>query len=297
MAALLERAQSDRLIVELHARCMFSGEFDSFDCAVSGGADSVALAVLASMTDKRCTLWHIDHGLRPESSDEMEFVRSLASSLGAGFENRRIEVPAGPNLEARARDARYAALPAGVLTGHTADDQAETLLINLLRGAGTSGLAGIRATGSRPLLALRRTETRALCTALGITPIFDSMNTDPRFQRVRVRHELLPLLNDISSRDIVPILNRQSMMYRDEDDLLDELASSIDPTDALALAASPVALARRAVRKWLTTDHPPDLATVDRVLDVARGKTTGCDIGGNRQVRRTAQRLRIEMMD
>ena len=294
MAALLERAQALGLTHELLSRCSFPPADSSLDCAVSGGADSIALAVLAAASGHEITLWHVDHGLREGSAHEASVVGSLAEQLGAQFESRRVQVDDGPNLEARARDARFAVLPEGVLTGHTADDQAETVLINLLRGAGTSGLAGMRPSHTRPLLALRRAETRALCAALDITPIADSMNEDPRFLRVRVRHELLPLLDDIASRDVVPVLQRQADLFRMESDLLDDLASEIDPTSALALADAPLALARRAVRKWLTAEHPPDLATVDRVLDVARGMATGCDIGGNRQVRRSEQRLRIE---
>ena len=294
MAALLERAQALGLTHELLSRCSFPPADSSLDCAVSGGADSIALAVLAAASGHEITLWHVDHGLREGSAHEASVVGSLAEQLGAQFESRRVQVDDGPNLEARARDARFSVLPEGVLTGHTADDQAETVLINLLRGAGTSGLAGMRPSHTRPLLALRRAETRALCAALDITPIADSMNEDPRFLRVRVRHELLPLLDDIASRDVVPVLQRQADLFRMESDLLDDLASEIDPTSALALADAPLALARRAVRKWLTAEHPPDLATVDRVLDVARGMATGCDIGGNRQVRRSEQRLRIE---
>ncbi|MFM8867222.1 MAG: tRNA lysidine(34) synthetase TilS [Ilumatobacteraceae bacterium] len=294
MAALLGRAHSLPLTAELLQRCSFTDPSIPLHCAVSGGADSVALAVLAVVHGNLVTLWHVDHGLRSGSSDEPHMVERLADQLGARFESRQLVLDDGPNLEARARDARYAVLPQDVLTGHTADDQAETMLINLLRGAGASGLAAMRPGSTRPLLSIRRAETHALCAALGIAPIVDPMNDDPRFLRVRVRQELLPLLNDIASRDIVPVLVRQADMLRADDDLLDALATEIEPTDAIALAKAPTALARRAVRKWLSTEHPPDLATVDRVLDVARGNTPGCDVGGNRQVRRTAQRLRIE---
>lgn len=294
MAALLARAQALPLAKELLARCSFPEPSTPLDCAVSGGADSVALAVLAALHGNPVTLWHVDHGLRNDSSSEANIVESLAIELGAEFESRRVYLSDGPNLEARARTARYEVLPPGVLTGHTADDQAETVLINLLRGASASGLAGMRSDSTRPLLALRRAETHALCTALGITPIVDEMNDDSRFLRVRVRKELLPLITDIAARDVVPVLTRQADLLRLDDDLLNSLAAEIDPTDALVMSRAPLALARRAIRNWLTEEHPPDLATVDRVLDVARGSTSGCDIGGNRRVRRTAQRLRIE---
>jgi tRNA(Ile)-lysidine synthase len=105
-----------------------------------------------------------------------------------------------------------------------------------------------------------------------------------------VRHELLPLLEDIAARDVVPVLARQAELLRSDADLLDELAATIDPTDAAALSAAPLALARRAVRRWLrdgAEQHPPDRATVDRVLDVARGTAVACEVGGGRAVRRS----------
>ena len=109
----------------------------------------------------------------------------------------------------------------------------------------------------------------------------------------RVRREVLPLLSSLAKRDMTPVLTRQAELLRDDDDLLNELAQSLDPTDALALAQAPLALARRAVRTWLTNPLVPDSATVERVLDVARGNTPVCDIGLGRQVRRSQQRLRI----
>ena len=102
-------------------------------------------------------------------------------------------VPPGPNLEARARSARFAVLPRGVATGHTMDDQAETILVNLLRGAGSDGLAGMEPGVRHPLLGLRRTETHAVCAAAGLVPVCDASNADPAFVRNRVRAELLPL--------------------------------------------------------------------------------------------------------
>ena len=100
----------------------------------------------------------------------------------------RVVVAPGPNLEARARSARHGALPAGALTGHTADDRAETVLLNLLRGAGPTGMRGVARDPRRPLLALRRHETQALCEALGLQVVVDPSNHDPAFRRNRVRH-------------------------------------------------------------------------------------------------------------
>jgi len=229
--------------------------------------------VLAYAANLNVTAWHVDHGLRENSNTEAELVAQLATQLGAQFESRTVTVEPGANTEARAREARYGVLPQGVMTGHTADDQAETILINLLRGSGTRGLAGMQPTAQRPLSHIRRSETEALCSALGIVVFNDPSNDDERFQRNRIRHEVLPLLESLAKRDLVPVLTRQADLLRDDDDLLNELASALDPSDALALANAPIALSRRAIRSWLTNPLVPDSATVERVLDVARGNT------------------------
>jgi tRNA(Ile)-lysidine synthase len=200
----------------------------------------------------------------------------------------------GPNLEARARDARNALLPAGSMTGHTLDDQAETVLLRLLRGSGSDGLSAITPGHRHPILALRRAETVALCAELGIDPIRDSSNTSTAIRRNRVRRELLPLAAEVAGRDVAPILARSADLLRDESSLLDQLAGSIDPTDARAVADAEVALSRRALRRWLTVDgYPPDSASIERVLAVARGEATACELSDGRRVERTRQRFRI----
>ena len=294
MSTLLEAARQLPLTTQLLARCAFPPAPSHVDCAVSGGADSVALMVLAAAHGCAVTAWHVDHGLRDGSRDEAARVADLARRLGASFESRTVHVGDGPNLEARARDARFAALPDGVLTGHTLDDQAETVLINLIRGAGMRGLSGMRRDRTKPFLALRRADTRALCAALKIDVVDDPMNDDPRFQRSRIRSELLPLLDSIAERDVAAILARQADVIRDDDAFLDLLADELDPTDALALVAAPAPLARRALRRWLADPYPPDIATVERVLEVARGDALACDVGAGRRVRRSRQRLHIE---
>ncbi|MEY4025678.1 MAG: tRNA(Ile)-lysidine synthase [Actinomycetota bacterium] len=293
MPSLADSARGLPLVTDLLSRCTLPTSGTNVDCAVSGGADSVALLVLACAANLNVTAWHVDHGLRKNSHIEADLVAQLATQLGAQFESRSVTVEPGANTEARAREARYGVLPTGVMTGHTADDQAETILINLLRGSGTRGLAGMQPTAQRPLLHIRRSETQALCDALGISVFNDPSNDDERFQRNRIRHEVLPLLESLAKRDLVPVLTRQADLLRDDDDLLNELAGALDPTDALALANAPVALSRRAIRSWLTNPLVPDSATVERVLDVARGNTLACDIGLGRQVRRSQQRLRI----
>jgi len=282
---------------ELLGRCAFPPAGTAVSCAVSGGADSLALLVLAVEAALDVTAVHVDHGLRPDSAEEADVVVAAARRFGTGFRAETVTVAPGPDLEARARAARYAVLPAGVLTGHTADDQAETVLLNLMRGAGLDGLAGIRRDGRRPLLDLRRTETVALCDGLGLEPVVDPSNVDPAFRRNRVRHELLPLLDDIAQRDTAGILARQADLLADVADLLAELAAGVDPTDAAALRSEPLVVRRVAVRNWLRSagdGHPPDAATVGRVLAVAEGRARAAEISGGWRVARTAGRLRLE---
>ena len=295
MTALRDALFTSSTATGLLARCRFpSGE--TLHCAVSGGADSLTLLLLACRTERKVTAWHVDHGLRSDSANDFAFVNDVARELGVEAELRTVRVEQGPNIEARARDARFAVLPPNVLTGHTGDDQAETVIINLLRGSGTAGLSGMTREG-HPLLGLRRHETRSLCDELGLTPLSDPMNEDDRFQRVRIRNEVLPLLGDVAKRDVVDVLVRQSELLRDDNDLLDELAAMIDVHDAKAVAQAPIALARRAIRQWLADPLPPNAATVERVLAVARGEATACDIGDGRQVRRSRQRLGIRTSD
>ena len=216
---------------DLLARCAFPSPGTTVDCAVSGGPDSLALLVLAVEAGLMVTAWHVDHGLRPGSDAEGERVAVVADSLGAAAVSVTAMVGDGPNLEARAREARLDALPDGVLTGHTADDQAETVLLNLLRGSGVHGSAGIGDPGRRPLLGLRRSETRALCVACGLEPLDDPMNDDPRFVRNRIRNEVLPLLAEVSDRDPVPLLARHAGLAGEAVGLLDALIADIDPTE------------------------------------------------------------------
>jgi tRNA(Ile)-lysidine synthase len=294
------RDEASALLDGLVDRCDFPPAGSPVTCAVSGGADSLAMLVLAVHAGCVVTAVHVDHGLRPGSAGEAEVVRAAAERFGAGFRAERVTVAPGPNLEARARAARYAALPADVLTGHTADDQAETVLLNLVRGAGLDGLAGM-APARRPLRRLRRRETVALCHALGLDPVADPTNDDPAFRRNRVRRDLLPLLDAIADRDVVPVVARQADLARDDVALLDELAAALDPTDARALAAAPTPLARRAVRAWLRAAGPggaeryaPDAAATERVLAVASGEAVACEVAGGWRVARRGGRLRLE---
>jgi tRNA(Ile)-lysidine synthase len=194
-------------------------------CACSGGPDSTALlhvlALLQPRIGHRVAAHGVDHGLRAEAAAELTRVRDLAVRLGVSFSTTRVDVAPGPNLQARARAARLAALAAAaeaqgaraIATGHTADDRAETFVLRLLRGAGPRGLAVLPpraplpfdpdspAAGVqliRPLLLARRADVLAHLRRHALEFSEDPSNEDPRFSRVRVRREVLPLLEDLS---------------------------------------------------------------------------------------------------
>lgn len=250
--------------------------------------------MLAHAADLSITAHHVDHGLRPSSADEAQAAMAIAQSLGIECVVHQATVDGSRNLEAHAREARRSVLPEGVLTGHTLDDQAETLLIRLIRGSGSDGLSSITPGPTHPILGLRRHETLAVCEQAGITPVIDPSNDDPSMWRNRIRHEVLPLLNDISERDVVPILSRSADVLRQDADFLNELAASIDPTDANALCDADPAIAVRALRQWLTRDgYPPSTAAIQRVLGVARGDAIACEIDGGVRISRSERRLRI----
>lgn len=179
--------------------------------AVSGGADSTALLELSAslpallgVTVEGATL---DHGLRPEARADVEAVLAQAARLGIPAHARALALPSGPGVEARARAAREAALESlrqerglhWIVTAHTAEDQAETVLMRLGRGAGLRGAMGIlpkKGRFLRPLLGVGRLQLRAFLTERGVPWREDPMNADPAFLRVRVRHRLLPAVRD-----------------------------------------------------------------------------------------------------
>jgi tRNA(Ile)-lysidine synthase len=278
--------------------------------AVSGGADSLALLhglrTLAGPRGWRLAVVTVDHGLRSGSAADAAFVADHAKALGldAGVEtlaaadlarHRR----AGP--EGAARAARYEALwrAAGELgcdwlaTGHTLDDQAETVLLQLLRGAGPDGLAGMPVRGGRllrPLLGVRRADTRRCCAAIGVDWREDPTNAEPGPLRNRVRQRLLPLLEELRPGATVA-LARTAALAADERDWLDPLvaaaltATSAEPPagpgpvalDGAALGELPVALARRVVRAAARQAGaaPPDAEATDRVVALAAGSARG----------------------
>ena len=242
--------------------------------AVSGGADSVALLHLlhALAPAWRLTLHvlHVDHGLRPDSAADGRFVRELGERLGVPVDVERVRVGPG-SIEAAARAARYAALDAAaarvgagrIALGHTLDDQAETVLMRVLGGAGVRGLAAIppvRGRIIRPLIDLRRAALRDMLTAAGLAWVEDPTNRDPKFLRNRIRHELLPLLAAAYSTDVVESLARVARVARETVDALDRAATleldrlAVANPNALilprsALAALPTSVAAEVLRQ------------------------------------------------
>lgn len=281
---------------QLLARCEFPAKGSKVVCAVSGGPDSTALLALAVAAGLEVTAVHVDHGLRAGSEAEADVVAGSAARLGARFRAERVRIDPGPDLEQRARLARREVLGPEAMTGHTADDQAETLLINLLRGAGPAGLAAMTPGFRHPILRLRRSETAGLCEALQLETIDDPSNLDPRFVRNRVRHELLPLLADISGRDPIPLLVRTADHARAVTADLELQAAGIDPTDTRALRAQPRSVAGAALRTWLRDElgHPPSTAELDRVMQVVDHEVTACELSGRRRVTRRNGVLRVE---
>jgi tRNA(Ile)-lysidine synthase len=236
----------------------------SWCVALSGGADSLALAAAAAAALPTTALI-VDHGLQAGSDQVAETARRRAHDLGCvDARVLRVQVGADGGPEGAARTARYAALDtaradAPVLLAHTLDDQAETVLLGLGRGSGARSIAGMRACDPpwyRPLLGVRRGVTREACAELGLTAWDDPHNHDPRFTRVRLRTEVLPLLEDVLGGGVAEALARTAAALREDTDALDALAeASLDDTDETvavsALAFLPTAVRRRVIRGWL----------------------------------------------
>lgn len=244
----------------------------------SGGADSLALALgahwAAGKAGGQVTAVVVDHGLQAGSADVARRVVRLLTEHGMDAEVERVAVgDSGGGLEDAARVARLTALGARglpVLLGHTLDDQAESVLLGLLRGSGTRSLAGMKTltqfddgtlardggsvTLIRPLLGLRRADMEAACRDWGIEPWSDPMNEDSRFARVAVRKYLADLTRAVG-REVSPALARTAQLARADADLLDELAAAtVDIDGDLAveeISALPDALRWRVLRRWL----------------------------------------------
>jgi len=281
--------------------------------ACSGGADSLALAAAAAFEAPRAGvnagLVTVDHGLQPGSEAQARAVAQLGYDLGFDpVELIRVRVGRAGGPEAAARTARYgaldrvaAALDADVLLGHTLDDQAETVLLGLGRGSGPRSIAGMRPLDGRyrrPFLGVRRTTTHAACAALGLTPWRDPHNVDPAYQRVRLRQEVLPLLDDVLHGGVAEALARTAALVQEDLDALDELAAAHRPGAELPiaeLAQLPRAIRTRVLRAWVRVPAAEPLsaertAELDALITTWHGQGP-IDIPGGFEVVRASGRL------
>ncbi len=257
--------------------------------ALSGGADSAVCAWIAVTKNPRVRAVHVDHGWA-ESPRLEKAALAVSGSLGIELEVARPVLPSGASPEDQARRARYRALEGALsagetlLTGHTSDDQAETVLGNLLRGAGADGLAGIprrRGRIVRPMLDVSRSETRELAGLLGLPWIDDPTNLDSALRRNALRRELIPLLEGRFNPRLREALVRTAEVIAREVEYLERAAAAvrIESTEsgvrlpAPLLSTLPEPVAARVVRRALRTvyeGHPGSGRDVAQVLSVAR---------------------------
>lgn len=288
--------------------------------ALSGGPDSLALTAVAAQL-RPTTALIVDHGLQPGSDVVAETARQQSIDLGcvaAQVIGVHVGTAGGP--EAAARTARYGALEsarggAPVLLAHTLDDQAETVLLGLGRGSGPRSIAGMRAADPpwyRPLLGVRRRHTHAVCAELDLGAWDDPHNHDRRFTRVRLRTEVLPVLEDVLGGGVAEALARTAAALREDTDALDALADDVrlaatsdHGLDVTAIATLPAALRRRVIRGWLLGGGAIGLTdvqirAVDALVTGWRGQggvAVGCGIPHTRlfaQRRGSALMLRTE---
>lgn len=230
---------------------------------LSGGPDSLALVAAAAAERKHVRAVVVDHQLQAGSAEVADRAAAQAERLGVPAEVVRVDVAAG-NVEAAAREARYAALfaaAAQVWTAHTAEDQAETLLLGALRGnpAGMGAKVGVAKQKLlvRPFLQVRRADTVGACEELGLEAWADPMNADPAFRRVAVRREIIPALSELVGGDAVPALAATAARIADGRELLEALADTQPTTDCAALAADPAPVRRRRIAAWLVAEGVP----------------------------------------
>lgn len=340
-----------RLLAEWR-RIDLPGNDASVVIGVSGGADSSALLlafdelIKTGKLELKIVVAHLDHGLRKDSGADARWVKQLAKSLGgeidvvigkADLEQRRkvSRNGSGENLEQAARKARYKFLDKTarkmnarlVLTAHTLDDQAETILLRLLRGSAAEGLSGIVSVRSlspnsdillvRPLVSwARRVDTENYCGRRKIDFRADEMNDDEAFARVRVRKQLLPLMKSFNPR-VVEALNRTAALLTEDAEALAEAASRLlewaaqtsenasetrkPSLDVSILLQAPAALRRRALREWILRARGNlrrlemvHLVAVEALLSGERGGRVAELPGGMKVVRK---RARVEFAD
>lgn len=330
--------QLPRLLLTEWRRLRLPTTGETIVVAVSGGADSTGLLLALEELKTRNKLFinicvaHFDHQLRKTSAKDAKWVADLAARLefksitGRSRVAEKADVDS-ENLEQAARDARYAFLLRTakkvsanyVFTAHTMDDQAETVLMRLMRGSAGPGLGGMEAVRPlakdssiklvRPLLWARRIETENYCRIRKTAFLSDEMNDDQRFARVKVRKQLLPLMQSFNNK-IVEALSRTAsqlredgaVLFKDSDQLLKRASLANNETktpvlDVKVLSEAPPALRRRALRQWLSEARGSTrrlemvhLTAIERLLE-ARGSGRIVELPGGGRVRRNRNRL------
>lgn len=271
--------------------------------ALSGGADSAALAHLCAISGASTRAVHVHHGY-PASDALADAAQKISGSLGIPIHTIEVQVSSGASPEERARDVRYQALLAidgPVLTAHTRDDNVETVLINLIRGSGPDGLGGIPdfrpPNVHRPILQVTRSETREIATLAGLDFLDDPMNRDQSLTRNRIRMRLLPVLREFNP-SIDEAISRAAAAIRDEIADADEAAAGVTiggdlPVSVMAALPRPVAM--RVMRRWLTANEVAVSAdTLARVWSVVDGESTRQELNGGRSVVRREAILTID---
>ncbi|MGD2060031.1 MAG: tRNA lysidine(34) synthetase TilS [Acidimicrobiia bacterium] len=266
-----------------------------FTVALSGGADSATLAFLAVESGPGADAIHIDHGL-PASPMLRMAAAEIAGRLGIDLEIVFVELGEGPSLEDRARTARYEVLDSwgqNVLTAHTREDNAETILINLIRGTGPSGLAGIPfhrpPRTYRPMLDVTRDETREIASLAGLPFRDDPMNSDLELIRNRLRHQIIPQLREMNPR-VVDALARAATAVGADTALLDGMVAEIDTTAGVPVAVLttlPRPLSDRVLGRLLAANGVG--VTDDRLIrarSVVEGEAPRQDLADGRIIER-----------
>jgi tRNA(Ile)-lysidine synthase len=280
------------------ADALLSDLSGSMMVALSGGADSAAAAFVASARPDRTRAIHVDHGASG-SARLRRAATSIAGALGLDLEVVSVDVPAGSSYEAQARAVRHRALRAAaddgewIVTGHTLDDQVETVLMRLDRGSGLEGLSGMAIDSFpivRPLLGSRRSDVREIATLAGLAWWDDPSHLDRRHLRNRVRRELIPRIEATFGGGLAGSVARAAQLVRADVDVLDALAAEIrcEVTEqgrrfvVADLVEAHDAIAARAIRaalRELLPPYPPPLHYVEALLEVARGGSRAATLG------------------
>lgn len=257
--------------------------------ALSGGADSAALAFLCSQLGRQVTALHVDHGLA-HSERLKKAAEDIADALRIEMKTVRVEVPDGPSPEGQARTVRYEALreqSGSVLTAHTMNDVVETMLINMIRGTGPDGITGVPRHRPpniyRPILGVTRSQTREIASLAGLDFVDDPSNQDRSILRNHVRLDLLPVFESANPR-FVESMAATARLLRADREMLEDLSRphlQREGAPVGVLTALPRPVADRVVRGLMTrAGVEPDAGSMERVWSVITGETARQELKG-----------------